>query len=170
MRHLKKQQGFEVMFESFYCYMYLMFGGQLWCIKNKHWSEMDFIDTDTVKSLHVQLAFCWANSLRCFLFQGPPISRVDQHLDSLGQPTQPLIFHNELGGTHWVLGREKGRSEQIEVRCICFCRPSYLVLAVALVSLAHSVTVNIAELVEFTVSKGLSICCSTNWKQYGSEL
>ncbi|KAI3376669.1 hypothetical protein L3Q82_017089 [Scortum barcoo] len=47
-----------------------------------------------------------------FLFWG---GQVNQHLDGLGQPSQPLILCDELGGTQGILGGEKERSEQVQL-------------------------------------------------------
>lgn len=58
------------------------------------------------------LALCGASGPQRFLFQGPlgAVSQADQRLDSLGQSTQSLIFHDELRRTQWILGREEERS------------------------------------------------------------
>lgn len=47
------------------------------------------------------LALCGASGPQRFLFQGPlgAVSQADQRLDSLGQSTQSLIFHDELRRT-----------------------------------------------------------------------
>ncbi|KAA8579266.1 hypothetical protein FQN60_017482, partial [Etheostoma spectabile] len=51
------------------------------------------------------------------LFGGPlgAVGQVHQHLDSLGQPTQPLVLCDELGGTQGVLGRDEERSERMQL-------------------------------------------------------
>lgn len=106
----------------------------IWCLEVKYEKRSEKTNTGPEMDLfgvkllnlcrcsYVMLALCWASRPQHVLFRGPlgAVGQVDQHLDGLGQPTQPLVLRNELGGTQGILGREEERSEQMQVRYICF--------------------------------------------------
>lgn len=100
-------------------------------LKTKIWLYDGSFWCDTVTYLQMQLwnvalALWWAGIPQCFLFLSPlgAVSQVNQHLDSLGKPAQPLILQDELGGTQWILGGEKERSKQMQWKQI-FCPKFY---------------------------------------------